>query len=127
VFSENVSDAESREAGATVVTEERIFGQRAVAPFGQQRTKNLGCLRPQRANTFLAALAKQANVRRGFQAHIKHAHRDDFLDPCACIEHRREERVITTAISGRPVNCGQHRLNLCRLETLQPLRNDRPL
>jgi hypothetical protein len=51
-------------------------------------------------------LTEQANVRRGLEAEIEHTHCDDFLNPCACIEHRGEEGVITMAI-GRPVNCGQ--------------------
>ena len=45
---------------------------------------------------FFASLAKQPNVRRRLETHIKHAQRDDFLNPCARIEHRREERVINT-------------------------------
>ena len=57
-------------------------------------------------------------MRRRLEPHIKDAKSDDLLNPCACIEHRREERVITTAISGGPINCGQHRLNLIEFEVL---------
>jgi hypothetical protein len=53
---------------------------------------------------------------RGLEADIEHTHCDDFLNPCACIEHRGEECVMTTAISRTPVNCGQHRLNLIEFE-----------
>jgi hypothetical protein len=118
MFSENVSDAKPGEAGATMVAEEWIFGYWALAPFGQQRTKDFGCLRPQWANTFLATLAKQANVRRGLEADIEHTHCDDFLNSCACIEHRGKEGVITTAIGRGPVNCSQHRLNLIEFEVV---------
>jgi hypothetical protein len=55
-------------------------------------------------------------MRRGLEADIKHMHRDYFLNPCACIEHGREEGVITTAIGGSADNCGQHRLNLIEFE-----------
>jgi len=34
---------------------------------------------------FFASLAKQPNVRRRLEAHIKHAQRDDFLNPCAVL------------------------------------------
>jgi hypothetical protein len=116
MFSEDVSDAEPGEARAAVIVEKWIFGQRAVAPFRQHRTKNFGCLRPQWANTFLASLAKQANVRRSLELDIKHTHRDYLLNSGACIEHCGEEGVITTAIGGSPVNCGQHCLNLIEFE-----------
>ena len=59
MFAEDVSDAEPGEAAATMVAEQWIFGQRAIASFGHQRTKNFGCLRPQSANTFLASLANK--------------------------------------------------------------------
>src|SRR5437899_12434839 len=52
----------------------------------------------------------------GLEADIEHTHCDDFLNPCACIEHRGEEGVITTAIGRSPVNCGQHSLNLIEFE-----------
>jgi len=118
VLSEDVTDAEPGKAGTTMVTEEWIFGQRTASPFGQQRAKDFGSLRPQWTDTFFASLSKQPNVRRGLEAQIKHTHRDDFLNSCACIEHRREEGIITTAISGSSVYCGQHRLNLIEFEVI---------
>src|SRR5205823_13968834 len=87
----------------------------------QQHTNNFGCWWPQWANSFLASLAKPANVRWRLEAHVMHTQRDDFqrddfLNPCACIEHRGEEGVITAAIGRSPVNCGQHSLNLIEFE-----------
>ena len=116
VFPKDVADAEAGEARASMVTEEWIFGKWAGAPFRQQRTEDFGRLWPQWANTFLASLAKQANVRRGLEAHVKHAHRDDFVNPCACIEHRRKQCVITTTVRCGPVNCAQYRLDFIEFE-----------
>jgi hypothetical protein len=80
VFPEDVADAEPGEAGATMVAEEWIVEERLVATLGQQRTKNFGRLRPQWANAFFASLAKEANVRRRLEPHIKDAKSDDFLN-----------------------------------------------
>ena len=101
-----------------MVAEEWIVEERLVATFDQQRTKNFGRLRPQWGNAFFTSLAKEANVRRRLESHITDAKSDDFLNPCAGIEHRRKERVITTTISGGPINCCQHRLNLIEFEVL---------
>jgi hypothetical protein len=65
-----------------------------------------------------ASLAKQTNVRRRLEAHINHTQRHNFLNSCPGIEHRREERVITTTISSAPVNCGKQRLDLVKFEVL---------
>ena len=55
-------------------------------------------------------------MRRRLELHIEHAESHDFLNTCARIEHRREEGIITTAISGSPVNCGQDCLNLIEFQ-----------
>jgi hypothetical protein len=99
-----------------MVAEQWMSGQRAFASFGEQRMKKFGCLRPQWAKTFLASLTKQANMWRGVKMDIEDTHRDYFLNPCACVEHCREEGEITTPISGSPINCSQHRLNLIEFE-----------
>jgi hypothetical protein len=54
-----------------MVTEDWISGQRTAAPFGQQRAKDFGSLRPQWTDTFFASLSRQPNVRRCLEAQIK--------------------------------------------------------
>src|ERR1700692_1365757 len=52
------------------------------------------------------------------EAHVIHAQSHNFLYSCAGIEHRCEECVVTTTISGGSVNRGEHRLDLSEFEVL---------
>ena len=86
------------------------------AAFGLKLTQDLGRLRPERANAFLASFPEGTKVRRWLQAKIRAAERDDLLDPRASVEHARQKRVIAPTTGSGPVERREYGLDLGELQ-----------
>jgi hypothetical protein len=60
----------------------------------------------------------ESDLTRGIETHVAAAQIEHFLDPGACVEHQREERVVTAAARGHPIDAVQKRFDFAALQIL---------
>src|SRR5690606_31030849 len=72
--------------------------------------------RPERADSFLPALAGQTHAARAFEPDCFWAQVERFLYSCAAVVEEREQRMIAHALNGRTVWLSEDRRHFRRIQ-----------
>jgi len=113
-----------------MIAKDRLLGWDVATALGQECAQELGGLRPQGAQSLLAPLAIESDLRKRLQLEVTYTQRHHFLHPGPRVEHGREQRIIASAIGRAPIHTPKDRFNFSVVEILDrtraaPLEGDR--
>ena len=82
-------------------------------------------LRPEGAEALLASLPRRPDLGRSFEVKVTGSQVEDFLHPCAGVEHGKQQGAIPPTVSGSAVRRLQQGLQFIRFEI--PHRKNAPI
>jgi hypothetical protein len=75
----------------------------AISPLAEC-SQHRGGLWPNGEVSFLLSLAEQPHLERFDQLQVANSEIGDLLSAGACVEHRRQERIVTSALRGGSID-----------------------
>jgi hypothetical protein len=104
-----------------MIDKERFDGVSRQLSRGKERAKELGSFWPQWTEALLATLSEEANLIRTNELKIAGMYAQKFLGTRPCVEHHRQQDVVSLPTKSAAVDGREHRLDFLIFEVLHGL------